>query len=248
MTRAEDCSLAPDTVQTGTGYELIPGERLSQTSCLRRSWGENLFAGKIFKYRDYDSYSGFSNLFRYRLLAEKGGCWVDTDVVSLKPFQFPQDYRFVSVLEGRPFFNIACIHTNKPYITFGREYYVNTWFIKAPPGSEIMDYCYRESLARDPATLKWGEIGPRLMTTAVNEFGFQQHVAPYETFFPINEHQWKQLITGSLVARWKWRKALDSSFAVHFYHEMWRRNNLDKDAAFTSNSIYEILKRRYLPD
>ncbi len=34
------------------------------------------------------SYSAFSNLFRYKLILDRGGWWVDTDVVSLRPFQF----------------------------------------------------------------------------------------------------------------------------------------------------------------
>src|SRR5438105_1989553 len=32
----------------------------------------------IFQYRDHASYAGFSNYFRYKLLLERGGWWVDT--------------------------------------------------------------------------------------------------------------------------------------------------------------------------
>ncbi|MFC1485636.1 glycosyltransferase [Candidatus Latescibacterota bacterium] len=203
-------------------------------------------AERIFKYREHDSFSGFSNLFRYRLLLEKGGCWVDTDVVCMRPFRFEQDHLFVNVLEGRPFFNLACVHTTPPFITFGRGYYINSWFIKAPAGSAIMDYCYRESLTRDTNTLDWGDIGPRLMTAAVKLFDMERYIVPYETFFPINEHQWRQLISGSPVACWKWRNARNRSYGVHLYHEMWRRNNINMNATFPADSIYEKLKQRYL--
>ena len=40
----------------------------------------------IFKYKEHNSYAGFSNIFRYKLLFDKGGYWVDTDNVCLKPF------------------------------------------------------------------------------------------------------------------------------------------------------------------
>src|SRR5258708_32444629 len=53
-------------------------------------------SAKIFKYRDYDSYSGFSNFFRYRLLLQKGGWWADTDLICLRPFDFPAEYVFPS--------------------------------------------------------------------------------------------------------------------------------------------------------
>ena len=50
----------------------------------------------IFQYRQHPSYAGFSNFFRYRLLLRKGGWWVDTDVVCLKPFAFDAPYVFAA--------------------------------------------------------------------------------------------------------------------------------------------------------
>ncbi|MGH9824062.1 MAG: glycosyltransferase, partial [Blastocatellia bacterium] len=38
----------------------------------------------IFQYEQHRSYSAFSNVFRYKLLLERGGWWVDTDMVCLK--------------------------------------------------------------------------------------------------------------------------------------------------------------------
>lgn len=43
-------------------------------------------ADRIFTYRRYPSYAGFSNLFRYRLLVERGGVWADTDVAPVDAF------------------------------------------------------------------------------------------------------------------------------------------------------------------
>ncbi len=36
----------------------------------------------------------FSDLFRYKLLLELGGIWVDMDVTCLRPFDFPKEYAF----------------------------------------------------------------------------------------------------------------------------------------------------------
>ena len=41
-----------------------------------------------------DSYAPFSDLFRYKLLYERGGYWVDMDVTCLKPFTFKERYLF----------------------------------------------------------------------------------------------------------------------------------------------------------
>ena len=45
----------------------------------------------IFRYQN-GSVSAFSNVFRYKMLFEKGGYWVDTDLVCLKPFDFKEDF------------------------------------------------------------------------------------------------------------------------------------------------------------
>jgi glycosyltransferase involved in cell wall biosynthesis len=57
---------------------------------------------RIFRKADTDSETGvgkgscspFSDLFRYKLLYEKGGYWVDMDVTCLRPFNFKEPYVF----------------------------------------------------------------------------------------------------------------------------------------------------------
>ena len=46
------------------------------------------------------SVSSFSNWFRYKLLFDKGGWWVDTDNICLKPFNFSSEYVFSSEWEN----------------------------------------------------------------------------------------------------------------------------------------------------
>ena len=59
--------------------------------------GEEILSSEhIFQYADHKSYSAFSNYFRYKLLYDKGGYWVDTDVVCLKKFDFDSLYVFCS--------------------------------------------------------------------------------------------------------------------------------------------------------
>lgn len=190
---------------------------------------------RIFKYKHHDSYAGFSNLFRYKLLYEKGGYWVDTDVVCLKPFQFKTDHAFLCDKKR---------YAKNLFIM--KRHRINGWFIKAPAGSAIMKYCYTFSEKQTPEDLLWGDIGPRLITRAVKKFKMEEFMTPYYAFCPIFATQYKQLINSSFIASWKWKKALKRSYGVHLYNEMWRRNNIDKNGRFPSTSIYEQLKRRYL--
>ena len=56
---------------------------------------------KVFKYKNKNqfghgkgSYAGFSDIFRYKLLYDHGGWWVDMDVTCLKPLNFESEFVF----------------------------------------------------------------------------------------------------------------------------------------------------------
>ena len=111
---------------------------------------EILPASEIFQYPDRKSVAAFANIFRYKLLLERGGWWADTDMVCLRPLELSDAHVFVSetiALRGAA----------------GPQTVVGNCLIKAPAGSPAMQLALRTSLARDRATLRWGEIGPRLV-------------------------------------------------------------------------------------
>ncbi len=175
--------------------------------------------------------SGFSDMFRYRLLLEKGGYWVDTDVVCLRPFDFEFEYVF-----GRN----RTRDQSKP---------IASAVIKAPVGCELMEFCCDRSLEleKDLDKLKWAEVGPRLLSEAVKNFGLTQYALPCKTFSPIDWWTWQDLISGKLVTRIKTSVILRKGvYAVHLWNEIWRRENLDKDATYHPRCLYERLKRMYI--
>jgi hypothetical protein len=211
---------------------------------------------KIFKYKDHNSYAGFANLFRYKLLVEKGNYWVDTDIICLKPLQHNTEYVFAAQRQKNSPFRYKGKrgllymakkvvarnwHYAKNIFPFKNIISVNSCLIKAPKNSAIMDYCYNESAKQNPADLKWGQTGPQLLTTAVKRFDMWRYVADPEVFCPID--------------CWKWRNFLKPSYGkcfsstaqtFHLWNEMWRRNNIDKSANFSEKCIYEKLKKAYL--
>ena len=185
-----------------------------------------LHPDKIFKYKDHDSYAGFADLFRYKLLLEKGSYWVDTDVICLNSFLHDADYIFASerLIEPAP----------------DKKIKVTNCVMKAPSDSSILDYCYSESVNKDPKLLKWGQTGPLLLTEAIMKFDMWSYVANPEVFCPVNWWQWDHLIDEVT------DNDLIDAQAVHLWNEMWRRNNTDKSASYNENSIYEQLKKDYM--
>jgi hypothetical protein len=225
--------------------ELSPLEQLSIASFLRHGHAYHLYTygdvrhsppgtvirdgreilpeSRIFQYREHATVSGFANFFRYKLLLERGGWWVDTDTVCLRPFDFPQAYVFSSELAKG-------------------QVVVNCGAIKAPRYSAVMEYAWSVCEQRDPGALVWGEVGPRLMGESVRRLSLDAFVMRPECFCPIGYYEWASVLDAA--RDWTWG---DEVYAVHLWNDMWRRNGRSKTDAYDPDCLYEQLKRRYLP-
>jgi hypothetical protein len=191
-------------------------------ACLKDA-REILSESMIFQYPDQASYAGFSNYFRYKLLLERGGWWVDTDAVCLRPFGFTEEYVFSSEL------------------TRAGESTPTSGFIKAPIGSDAMAFAWNQCLGKDPCRLEWGETGPRLIAEVIRKFSLDCFVQDFQMFTPIAHFDWEQIIESG------WNGMFPASTcAVHLWNEKWRRAGQDKDALYPSDCLYERLKAMYL--
>jgi len=181
-----------------------------------------LASKNIFEYSRYKSYSGFSNWFRYKLLFERGGCWADTDVICIKPFDFDDEYVFSSEVDD------------------GVEV-INTGVIKAPAGSSLMEGAFRLCESKDSSKLAWGETGPRLLGAAVREAGLENYKRPYLTFCPIGYKDWEVVLDPSFTGGFE-----EGTYGIHLWNEMWRRAGRDKNARYHPDCLYERLRRKFL--
>ncbi|HKD80558.1 MAG TPA: glycosyltransferase [Candidatus Angelobacter sp.] len=185
-------------------------------------------SSRIFYYSENGSCAGFANMFRYKLLLERGGWWVDTDTVCLRPFDFSESYIFSSESVVTETESLASHH-------------VNNGIIRTPPGTEFMrnnwEYC-RQS---DSSSLKWGDTGPKLMARAIDQYSLGQYVQPPYVFCPIPFNEWNRVLVPGI----EWRFGAETK-AVHLWNEMWRRNNCSKDAGYDPDCLYERFKSLYL--
>jgi Glycosyltransferase sugar-binding region containing DXD motif/Alpha 1,4-glycosyltransferase conserved region len=192
-----------------------------------RDANDILSAEQIFQYRERKSYAAFSNVFRYKLLLERGGLWADMDVVSLRTLDLSEEYAFAS----------ECVEwRDMP----APQTVVSSCLLKAPPGSPAMALALRICMAKDWATLRWGEIGPKLVAEVIEVQGLQRFVQPSAAFCPIPYAEWRRFIDPQPPA------LPAQAYAVHFWNEMWRFAAQDKDADYPIACLYECLKRRHL--
>jgi Alpha 1,4-glycosyltransferase conserved region/Glycosyltransferase sugar-binding region containing DXD motif len=180
---------------------------------------DTLPASSIFSYQygpGKGSVAAFSNLFRYKLLLDQGGWWVDTDFVCVRPFAFPEPEVFAS-------------EAHKD------SYQLTSAAMKLLPNHPVARACYEFAVRQDPATLQWGVIGPMLLTAVVRQSPWEGHHRQPVVFCPI---PWW---------RWEWLADADpgpgssfittETYAVHLWHEMWRRHERDRQATFPATSL-----------
>src|SRR6266850_663262 len=183
---------------------------------------EILPSSMIFLYREYQSYAGFANFFRYKLLLERGGWWVDSDTVCLKQFDFPQEHVFATEI------------CNELEV-------INCGAIKTPQGSPVMAYAWDVCQTKKPEQLVWGETGPKLMGEAVRKFSLQEHAQPHYAFCPISYSEWDKVLDPDAEVVYG-----KGTYAIHLWNEMWRKAGRNKNQRYHTDCFYERLKEKYL--
>jgi Alpha 1,4-glycosyltransferase conserved region len=156
--------------------------------------------------------SAFANLFRYRLLAEKGGWWVDTDVVCLAD-RFAVSGEFFA-RQDADFVNGAILHFE--------------------PRHPVMVQCL-ERAVRLGRTVKWGDNGPRLLTRVLEERGLLERALPAATCYPIHFSEAVDLLRPSrtpvLAAR------LGASQFLHLWNAMLEHRGIRKTCLPPTGSL-----------
>ena len=175
-------------------------------------------AEKIFKYKNVSQFgtgkgsvSGFSDIFRYKLLHDVGGWWVDMDVTSIKPFIYDEPYFFRH-------------HHSMPLV--GN-------IMKAPKGSSLMWNCYEEASATvDENNQDWHKP---IEILARNVFAkkLQQYIVSEVS----NTDEWPKIERYV----WKDSSFPDQWHFVHWCNEVWRTKGIQKDKAIYSSSYGRLL-------
>lgn len=175
---------------------------------------------KVFTVRK--GYSSFSDFFRWKLVLDRGGYWVDLDAVCLKPFDFDQEYVFIGGRGG-----------------VGSNDCITSGIFKAPIGSDIMRAGWEACQNMDLKKMGWGDAGPPLFTRLVHEFGFLDTIIPGRLFFPFFHTGAPRifLIPGVQIP--------EEVYSLHFFNEMWSQAKQTKEGVFPATCVYEQLKRKY---
>lgn len=137
--------------------------------------------------------AAFANLFRYKLLAKKGGWWVDTDVLCLSG-DLPAFTEFFAA-EDETVINVAVLFFE--------------------PQHPLMIRCFDEARRMGRAA-RWGDAGPYLFTRLVKEFGYRDRTLPTEQCYSVHHYWASDILRPSRYAHLSERTK--SSPFVHLYN------------------------------
>ncbi len=201
-------------------YESITNE-LPKNVILRDA-NEIIPASEIFR-RKYDDPiykigkgsigAPFSDLFRYKLLYEFGGWWVDMDVTCLQPFDIDSPYVFRS-------------HPILPVI--GNV-------MKVPPKSKLMKLTYEETkLNCDENTLEW-----LLPNKILNKHIFEQTLNLFIRD-DMSTIDWWSKVEIFIKSNKTFPK---SWFFIHWMNEEWRSKGIDKNKILDKTAIGNLCSK-----
>ncbi|MBX2903866.1 MAG: hypothetical protein KF872_09945 [Chitinophagales bacterium] len=190
----------PNGLQLGDANEIIPKE-------------------KVFSYKHKSQFghgkgsvAGFSDIFRYKLLFDKGGWWVDMDISCLKPFE-----------------------TDAPYF-FRKHHNLNVVgnVMKCPKGSLLMKLCYEEALSEvDEHNTDWHKP-----IDILNRNIERLHLSGYIVENCSNQDRWDdtgRFVFGMEVIPQEWR-------FIHWQNEEWRSQQLDKYNFYHNSQLAKLLE------
>ena len=174
-----------DDVPVPAGVELKDANRIMRES-------------EVFAYTSgpaKGSFAAFSNLFRFKMLAQDGGIWADADVLCLRPL-----YDLPAAAIGQ-----VCKFTPD---------YLNTAIVKAPAGNRVVAAVY-EKLAEEGANIALG-ASSELLTQTARRFPNDCELLPVETFYPLTWNEMSLLVDPEQCD--KCAAMVRDSYAIHWWN------------------------------
>lgn len=194
----------------------------------------------IFKY--CGSFATFSDLFRYKVLYEYGGIWVDLDMVCVKPLVIDSDFYFASerTIQKGPYRNRTRVEvaTNAilkatPKSEFYKELFNKCWNIR----NNIPKLHGRQSKV----------IFLHYLKLQIEEYDWYDYIAPANHHCPVDFWNTKEIFmdidhypSKYGVSAYTREEILKNCITIHLYRSIIRKRNIDINASPVS--LFSYLK------
>ena len=177
------------------------------------------------EYSKYDNPSFFSNLFRYTLMYELGGIWVDMDLVCIQPIDLSSEYIFSSELKNN-------------------EQHTNAGIIGCPPKSALMHDCIKEvkRIVHNTQSIKHGQLGPKVLKKYVSKHELDHYVLPHYVFCYYGFREIHTIFSSIINSIHE----LEDATCIHLWNNVLTKEGIDKKTPL-EGSLYDRLIHLYAP-
>ena len=126
---------------------------------------------EIFKLKE--TFLPFSDIWRYKMLYEKGGYWSDLDMICMRPFDFKEPYVFASERTIQK----GAYKMSVPFVA-------NINFLKSPKGSpffkELFDTCMNvDKKKKNKEKIKYMGLASQM----IEKNNFKSHIKHHHYYF-----------------------------------------------------------------
>ena len=163
------------------------------------------------------SFAGFADIFRFKLLYDKGGWWVDMDVTCMKPFSILSAYFFRS-----------------------HDYHLATnSIIKCPPNSRLMYNCYLRAKDKVNQENRYWTLPSAILSDEISKLNLTKYVV--DKF--CNPDRWELI---ALYREYAYPVS-PNYYAIHWMNEEWKRRGWEKQELEFDQALDNLLiKKRIL--
>lgn len=188
-----------------------------------------------------DTYLPFSDIWRYKLMYEKGGYWVDMDMICIRPFDFKDEYVFASertIKEG-------AYKMSVPHVA-------NINILKAPKHSLFYKELFEKCMSLQNKKTNNDKIKyMRMLRKMIHEKKFKKYIKPPKYFCHLDWWYAKDAYMSVKHFRPKYghaAKSINSMFSNNVYTiHLWRnlttkKYKLNLNDTYPEDSLWEILK------
>jgi hypothetical protein len=186
------------------GLEVPPGVRIGDA----RSICPDESQVRRYRVSGKPSIATFADMFRYRMIRQTGCCWIDTDFLCLTKPSFM----------GEPY--IYCRQADAVSTAL-----VNNGVLRLPPSEPALAELIATAESVIDSDLKWGAIGPFLLTPVLERHGLYARALEPHVSYPIEPEQfWKPFLPSY---RMQVEEAVAGAALLHLWSESIRWSAYD---------------------
>ena len=191
---------------------------------------------------DQGSYAHFADLFRWTLLAERGGWWTDLDVVCLRPLVGLGSCVFAREDDERVCGTLLRFPARHPLPREMAAICRDPWRWLPDDGWRGRWRKVRRRLLPWRRGLRWGEAGgPSGLTRALRRHRMLDAALEASAFYPLHWRDWRRVFEEDAPL------LPDGAHALHLWNECARQEaGFDPEGPFPPSSLFERLRRRYI--